>query len=103
MRGHRTGNDFIIGGQDDAVARNAQRALENNLIAFGVITLVVFVRLDDFEAIFAARRYRMRQKHFDVVRGGAEILHGRINFRLRPADHFKLQRLPGRQIEHRFI
>src|SRR5437016_734789 len=73
---HRTGNDFIAGRQDDAVAWNAQRTLKNNLIAFGVIALVVFVRLDDFEAIFATRRYRMRQKHLDVVRGGAEILHG---------------------------
>ena len=51
---------------------DAKRPLINNLIPFGVITLIVFVGLDDGEPIFAAVGNRMRESDPDVMRRRAE-------------------------------
>lgn len=103
LRRHRTRNDFIAGRQNDAVARYSQRTLEHDLIAFTVITLVVFVGFDDCQTVLAAFGNRMSQMHFDVMSGGGEVLSRRISFCLSSGDNLKLQRLASSEIDNRFI
>src|SRR4030095_2780782 len=80
LRRHRARNNLVPSRQDDAVAGNPQRTFENNLVALKVITLVVFISLDDCQTIFAAFTNRMGEKDFDVMTRRRKALARVISF-----------------------
>ena len=103
LRRYRRPHHLVAGGQDDLVALDAERPIENECLAVEIVAVRVLIGFRDDHATLAMLRHGPRQSDFDVLGRRIRIRHERVLARLGAAHHLEVQRRAEHGIPHTLI
>ena len=95
-------DQLVARRQHHGVALDAERAVEHDEIALGIVALRVLVGLEDAEARLAPLGHRPRQMDLDVVATCRRAALP-VRPRLLTSHHLELQRLAGHAVDDRLV